>query len=81
MVDLEHKTLNERLRGYFQHRERKSYPPDGAGLLQRRHVRVIEHVFIGKESQQIKEDTAEETGNAIGYKNTSEFSRTVGQRP
>ena len=76
VVDIEHKTLNERLHGYFMHREHKSYPPDGVGLLQCWHIQVLEHVYIGKEMQEIKEDTAEESGYVIGYENTNEFSHT-----
>lgn len=76
VVNIEHKTLNERLRGYFMHREHKSYPPEGVGLLERRPVQVLEHIYIGKETREVKEETAEETGGVIGYEDTTEFSRT-----
>ena len=65
LVEIEHKTLNERLAEYFQHPEAKSSPSDGVGLLARRHVYVVEHVFIGKESNAIKDDTAEESGDIV----------------
>jgi hypothetical protein len=65
LVEIEHKTLNERLLEYFQHPEAKSSPANGLGLLARRHVYVYEHVFIGKESNAIKDDSAEESGDII----------------
>jgi hypothetical protein len=52
---LKHKTLLERLAGYFRRQESKSYPSNGYGLPARKHVNVVEHVYIGKESRDIKE--------------------------
>ena len=40
LITLEHKTLRERLAGYFRHSESKSIPSDGIGLLARRHVYI-----------------------------------------
>jgi hypothetical protein len=76
---LKHKTLLERLAGYFRRKESKSYPSDGYGLLVRKHVNVVEHVYIGKESRDIKESLLEETGDVIGHytdSDTPEYSRT-----
>jgi hypothetical protein len=76
---LKHKTLLERLAGYFRRKESKSYPSDGYGLLARKHVNVVEHVYIGKESRDIKESLLEETGDVIGHhtdSDTPEYART-----
>lgn len=40
---------------YFDHAEAKSTPSNGEGWLERRHVRVIEHVYIGKEYSELHE--------------------------
>jgi hypothetical protein len=63
---IEHRTLGEALRDYFQHPEWKSGDPRGIGLLPRRHVTVLRHVAIGKESNAIALQAAEETDGAIG---------------
>jgi hypothetical protein len=63
---IEHRTLGEALRDYFQHPEWKSGDPRGVGLLPRRHVLVLRHVAIGKESNAIALQAAEETDGAIG---------------
>jgi hypothetical protein len=76
---LKHKTLLERLAGYFRGKESKSYPSDGYGLLARKHVNVVEHVYIGKESRDSKESLLEETSDIIGHytdSDTPEYSRT-----
>ena len=65
LVKIRHKTLNERLERYFRHPESKSWPPNGVGLLERRQVHVVEHVFIGKESNAIRDDIAEESGDIL----------------
>jgi hypothetical protein len=63
---IEHRTLGETLRDYFLHPEWKSADPRAAGLLPRRHVRVLRPVAIGKESNAIMLQSAEETDGAIG---------------
>jgi hypothetical protein len=63
--DIQHRTLGETLRNYFQHPEWKSADPHGVGGLPRRHVMVFRHVAIGKESNPIALQTAEETDGAI----------------
>jgi hypothetical protein len=76
---IKHKTLLERLAGYFRRKESKSYPSDGYGLLARKHVHVVEHVYIGKESRDMNESLLEETGDIIGHytdSDTPEYSRT-----
>jgi hypothetical protein len=64
--EIAHRTLGEALRTYFQHPEWKSGNPRGVGLLPRRHVTVLRHVAIGKESNAIALLAAEETDGAIG---------------
>lgn len=61
-----HRTLGEALRSYFQHPEWKSADPRGVGLLPRRHVTVLRHVAIGKESNAIALLAAEETDARLG---------------
>jgi hypothetical protein len=58
--------LVERLRGYFRHAEAKSVPADGLGLLGRRHVYCCEQAFLGKESNAVRDLTAEESGGYLG---------------
>ena len=53
------------LERYFRHPESKSGPPNGIGLLERRQVHVVEHLFIGKESNAIRDDIAEESGDIL----------------
>jgi hypothetical protein len=64
--DIEHRTLGEALRGYFQHPEWKAGDPRGVGLLPRRRVTILRHVAIGKESNAIALQSAEETDGTIG---------------
>jgi hypothetical protein len=64
--DIEHRTLGEALRGYFLYPEWKSGEPRGVGLLPRRHVHVLRHVAIGKESNPIALQAADETDGVIG---------------
>lgn len=43
------RTIADRMIGYFHRCEYKATPHDGEGWLERQHVEVIEHIFIGKE--------------------------------
>jgi hypothetical protein len=64
---------------FFRRKESKSYPANGYGLLARKHVNVVEHLYIGKASRDIKESLLEETGDIIGHytdSDTPEYSRT-----
>jgi hypothetical protein len=69
--EIEHRALGEALRNYFQHPERRSANPRGVGLLPRRHVTILRHVAIGKESNAIALQAAEETDGAIGGREAS----------
>jgi hypothetical protein len=42
-------TIADCVKNYFTHGEAKSYPSTGEGWLERRHMRVVEHVYMGKE--------------------------------
>ena len=75
LINIKHRTLKERLRGYCRHAEAKSEPGNGVGLLARRHVYVAEHTFIGKESNQVRDDTAEETGNIVAAEAPQNYVR------
>jgi hypothetical protein len=63
---IDHRTLGEALRDYFQHPEWKAGDPQRVGLLPRRHVIVAWPVAIGKESNALSLLTAEETDGALG---------------
>lgn len=43
------RTITTRMTGYFHRCEYKATPHDGEGWLERQHVQVIEHIYIGKE--------------------------------
>lgn len=75
LVTIEHKTLAECVGGYFSHPEAKAANPQGIGQLERQHLRVIEHVFIGKETHRIKDDISEESEGIIDYEEAAEYQR------
>jgi hypothetical protein len=51
-------------RGYFESRENKSFPANGTGLLARKRLIVAQTILIGKESNELRDDQAEETLSA-----------------
>jgi hypothetical protein len=77
LVDLEHTTMAETLLDYFQHPEAKMANPTGIGELQRRHVWVVDQVFIGKETNEVLEEVQEESGGALTYGDAQQYGRTA----
>jgi hypothetical protein len=65
VTGIEHQRLSEALRDYYRHPEWKSGDPRGVGTLPRRHVRVLRHIAIGKESKQVALAAAEDTDGVV----------------
>ena len=51
-------------RGYFESRENKSFPAHGKGLLARKRIIVAQTILVGKESNELHDDQAEESLSA-----------------
>lgn len=51
-------------RGYFESRENKSFPTHGKGLLARKRLIVADTILVGKESNELRDDQAEESLSA-----------------
>jgi hypothetical protein len=75
LVTIDHRTLAECVVGYFSHPEAKAGNSKGIGRLERQHLRIIEHVFIGKETHRIKDDISEASEGIIDYEEAVEYSR------
>ncbi|GJL73399.1 MAG: hypothetical protein NMNS01_25980 [Nitrosomonas sp.] len=76
LVTVEHKTLAECVLHYFSQPESKAGNPKGIGHLERQHLRIIEQVFIGKETHRIKDDISEASEGILDYEDAAEFLRT-----
>jgi hypothetical protein len=59
------KTLFETLRDYFNNPEDKADNPNGVGILARRTVSVVEHIYIGKETNEVWLEVEEDTDGII----------------
>lgn len=75
LVIIAHRTLAECVVNYFLHGETKASNPKGVGRLERQHLRIIEHVFIGKETHRIKDDISEESEGIFDYEDAAEYGR------
>ncbi|AKH38464.1 MULTISPECIES: DNA polymerase domain-containing protein [Nitrosomonas] len=76
LVIIEHKTLAECVLHYFSHPEAKAAHPKGLGRLERQHLKIIEHVYIGKETHRIKDDISEASEGIFDYEDAAEYGRT-----
>lgn len=75
LIAVDHKTLAECVLGYFSHPEAKAVNPKDKGVLKRQHLRIIEHVYIGKETHRIKDDISEASEGIIDYVEAAEYQR------
>lgn len=64
-VHIEHTTVLESVRDYFQHPEWKAANPKAQGVLERRHLAITGLRYIGKESNDILRSTADETEGVL----------------
>lgn len=76
LITIEHKTLAEVVMRYFSHPEVKAENSMGIGRLQRQHLRIVEQVFIGKETHRIKDDISEASEGILDYEDAAEYLRT-----
>ncbi|SFM86951.1 DNA polymerase domain-containing protein [Nitrosomonas communis] len=74
--NIEHKTLAECVLHYFSHPEAKAANPKGIGRLERQHLGIIEHIYIGKETHRIKDDISEASEGIFDYEDAAEYGRT-----
>ncbi len=77
LVDIEHKMLAQSLSGYCRYPCWKMANPKDVGWLRRRRVRVSNHVHIGKESNQVLEETAVESAGILSYADSADYGRSV----
>lgn len=75
LITIDHRTLAECVLNYFSHPEAKAANPKGVGRLERQQLRIIEHVFIGKETQRIKDELAEQSEGILDYEDSTEYAR------
>ncbi|SFF01597.1 hypothetical protein [Nitrosomonas sp. Nm166] len=76
LIIIEHKTLAECIVNYFSHPEVKAANPKGIGRLERQHLQIVEHVYIGKETHRIKDDISEASEGIIDYEEAAEYQHT-----
>ncbi|SFF03391.1 DNA polymerase domain-containing protein [Nitrosomonas sp. Nm166] len=76
LIMIEHKRLVECLVYYFSHGEAKAANPKGIGRLERQHLNIIEHVYIGKETHRIKDEISEESEGIVEYEETAAYARS-----
>ena len=69
-------TLVVRVVDYFSHPEAKAGNPKGIGRLERQHLKIIEHVYIGKETHRIKDDISEASEGIVDYEDSAEYLRS-----
>lgn len=75
LIAIDHKTLAECVADYFSHGEAKAANPKGIGRLERQYLQIIEHIFIGKETNRIKDDISEESEGIIELEDAAEYGR------
>lgn len=75
-ITVEHKTLAECVADYFYHGEAKAANPKNIGKLERQHLQIIEHIFIGKETNRIKDEISEESEGIVEYEEAAEYGRS-----
>ena len=76
LISIKHKILAECVIDYFSHGEAKAANQKGIGRLERQHLNIIEHVFIGKETHRIKDDISEESEGIFDYEDAAEYARS-----
>jgi hypothetical protein len=74
-VSVQHRTLAECLRDYYEHPEAKAANPDGVGILDRRSVCVVDQVSCGKESNDIITELVDESEGVMPYPDAQTFGR------
>jgi hypothetical protein len=74
-IAIEQKTLAECVADYFSHGETKAANPKGIGKLERQHLQIIEHIFIGKETNRVKDDISEESEGIVEYVEAAKYGR------
>ena len=67
-------TINERLEGYFQHKECTAWPTSRAGPLGRRSVIVTRPVYIGKESHQLHDEEEKQSDGLLTHEKDLVFA-------
>lgn len=75
-VDIEHRTMADCLRGYFQHPNYKAADPRHIGPARRRHVQPAAHVFIGRETNRVLEEKVEESEGVLPYPDAEVYARS-----
>jgi len=75
IVEIQHKTLREVLRDYFTHPEWKAANPRGIGTLERRHIVAVDHVYIGKETNEVREEESADSDGAVSYGDAQQYAR------
>jgi hypothetical protein len=75
VVQIAHKTLRECVRNYYQHPEAKAANPDAVGVLERQHLVAVEHIYIGKETNEVWEEIEEESEGTLGHEDAQQFGR------
>lgn len=75
LIKIEHKTLAECVADYFSHGEAKAANPKSIGRLERQHLQIIEHIFIGKETNRVKDEISEESEGIVEYEEAAEYAR------
>jgi hypothetical protein len=75
IVNVEHKTLAECLRDYYEHAEAKAACPEAIGALDRSAVTVVEHVYCGKESNDVLTELVDESESIMPYPDAQVFGR------
>lgn len=76
LITIGHKSLAECVIDYFSHGEAKAANPKGIGRLERQHLQIIEHIFIGKETNRVKDDISEESEGIVEYEEAAEYGRS-----
>lgn len=75
LVEIEHRTMADCLRDYFQHPNYKAADPRHVGLAVRRHVQPTEHVFIGRERNRVLEELEDESEGVLPYPDAEVYAR------
>jgi len=75
IVTIKHKTYREVFAEYFNHPESKAADPLCIGTLERRHIVAVDHVYIGKETNEVHEDENEQTDGAVTTPDAQQYAR------
>jgi hypothetical protein len=75
LVSIEHKTIRECLRDYYEHPEAKAANPHDVGVLERVAVCVIDQVYCGKESNDVLVELDDESEGVLPHPDVQTFGR------